>query len=400
MMNKIKNVIVINDFDYVQGGASKVAIETANLLADKGLNVIFFSAVSNNDNSNNKVANVKYISTNQCEALKEKNKLKGMIQGIYNFKAKKELKKILSLYSKDDTVIHIHGWTKALSSSIFSIAFKMEFKVYLTLHDYFTACPNGGYFNYPSNKICNLNPMHFKCICTNCDSRNYMFKLYRILRQFVQNNVVKLNKKIKYVIGISNFSVKILKETLNENVKIKIIHNPIELIESNKNNIKSNKYYTYIGRISKEKGICLLCESLSNYNNTLVIGDGPELEKLKIKYKNINFTGWKDKNEIEKYLTETRILILPSLWYEGAPLVPIEAMNFGVPCIISKYCAAKEYIKNNNGLLYDPYIKGDLEEKIQKMESNIDEYSSNSLVYIENLKKENYVKELISYFEE
>ena len=44
---KIKNIIVINDFDYIQGGASKVAIQTANMLveSDMDLNVFFFSAV-------------------------------------------------------------------------------------------------------------------------------------------------------------------------------------------------------------------------------------------------------------------------------------------------------------------------------------------------------------------
>ena len=28
---KIRNVVIINDFDYIQGGASKVAIQTANI---------------------------------------------------------------------------------------------------------------------------------------------------------------------------------------------------------------------------------------------------------------------------------------------------------------------------------------------------------------------------------
>ena len=32
---KIKNVVIVNDFNYVQGGASKVAIDTAKIL--KGL---------------------------------------------------------------------------------------------------------------------------------------------------------------------------------------------------------------------------------------------------------------------------------------------------------------------------------------------------------------------------
>ena len=41
--------IVVNDFDYVQGGASKVAIENAMLLHRTGESVVFFSGCSKNE---------------------------------------------------------------------------------------------------------------------------------------------------------------------------------------------------------------------------------------------------------------------------------------------------------------------------------------------------------------
>jgi hypothetical protein len=45
---KIQNIIIINDFNYIQGGASKVAIDTANLLANNtDYNIYFFSGNSN-----------------------------------------------------------------------------------------------------------------------------------------------------------------------------------------------------------------------------------------------------------------------------------------------------------------------------------------------------------------
>ena len=88
----IKNIIIINDFDYIQGGASKVAIQTANLLCED-YNIIFFSGDSKETNVLD--SRVKNICTNQGEALKDKNKLRGAINGIYNFRAKKELEKIL-----------------------------------------------------------------------------------------------------------------------------------------------------------------------------------------------------------------------------------------------------------------------------------------------------------------
>ena len=43
---KVENVVIVNDFNYTQGGASKVAIDTARLLSESGLKVYFFSAVN------------------------------------------------------------------------------------------------------------------------------------------------------------------------------------------------------------------------------------------------------------------------------------------------------------------------------------------------------------------
>ena len=85
---KVKTVIIVNDFNYVQGGASKVAIDTARILKEDGLNVIFFSAVNKNEEN---IDGIKYISTNQNEALKEKNKIKGIIKRNIQFQGKKRI---------------------------------------------------------------------------------------------------------------------------------------------------------------------------------------------------------------------------------------------------------------------------------------------------------------------
>ena len=324
-----KTVVIVNDFNFIQGGASKVAIETARILKEEGIKVYFFSAVYKNVDL---IDGVEYISTNQNEALKEKNKLKGAINGIYNFKARNKMKTLLKALDRDTTIIHIHGWTKALSSSIFDIAFKMNFKVVLTLHDYFTACPNGGYFNYKQNKICKLKQLSAMCIKCNCDSRNYGFKIYRIIRQIVQNKVVKLNDRLKNVISISEMSEKILKSTLGENTKIKRIYNPIEF--EKKQNIvtaEENEYYLYVGRISQEKGVDIFCEALTDLKKKgIVVGEGPLKNILKEKYPNINFVGWKDKENIGDYMKKAKALIFPSRWYEGAPLTPLEGFSFRV----------------------------------------------------------------------
>lgn len=351
----LKNVVVINDFDYIQGGASKVAIQTANLLKENNpdLNVYFFSGA--HDSKSTLRSDVISICTNQGESLKSKNKLKGAIDNLYNFKANKQLKELLLTLDRDKTIIHVHGWTKCLSSSVFDVAFKMNFKLVLTLHDYFTAYPNGGYFNYQKNEIWTVKPFSLKYILTNCDSRNYFFHLYRLLRFFIQDKIVRLNDRLTDVITISDFSENILKETLSPSTHIHRVYNPIDL-DPNREIVDytKNDYFLYVGRISKEKGVDVFCEGVTKANKKgVVVGDGPELERLKNEYPNIEFVGWKNSQEVKEYMKKARALVIPSRWYEAAPLTPIEALQYGIPIISSDCNATIDYLKSGkNGCTF------------------------------------------------
>lgn len=354
-MCKAKNIVIVNDFDYIQGGASKVAIDTANLLMENNQNAKVFFFCGAHDDSSTLRKDVIVICTNQGEAMKSKNKITGFTNGLYNRKAKKKLEKLLDTLDPDETIIHVHGWTKSLSSSIFDVAFKKNFKVVLTMHDYFTACPNGGYFNYRKDEKCYLKPMSWNCIKINCDSRSYSFKMYRVLRQFIQNKIVQLPSKLQYAITISDFSEKILKKTICANTKIYRVNNPIDIDENSKRvNYRKNDYYLYVGRVSKEKGTDVFCEAISRGNvRGVVVGDGPELNDLRKKYPKVEFVGWKNGSEVKQYMKGARALVFPSKWYEVAPLTPLEALQYGVPMVVNEKCAAVEYVsKNCNGITF------------------------------------------------
>lgn len=349
-MKKIKNVIIINDFDYIQGGASKVAIDTANSLVEKynEINIYFFSGKSDSSTVlNNKIIKV---STNQDEALKEKNKIKGFFNGLYNIRAERELKKLLKKLNKEETIIHVHGWTKVLSSSIFRVIFKSKFKTVLTAHDYFSACPNGGYYNYKKDCICNLKPLSLRCSLCNCDSRNYIFKMYRLIRQFIQNKIVRINYELNDIITISQFSEEILKKSFRKDINIHRVYNPINNCNEKKIvDYKKNDYFLYVGRVDKEKGVDIFCEALTKTNKKgVVVGDGKELQFLKNKYNNIEFVGWKNQSEVKKYMLKAQCLIFPSKLYETMGMTVIEAQNIGLPVIVNNKTAAAEFVINDS----------------------------------------------------
>lgn len=72
-------------------------------------------------------AGIEVISLDSTDINTEKNRLKAIKMGIYNSKSKKIFKKFLEKFNKDDTIIHLHGWSRAwcISWNISNIGFDL-----------------------------------------------------------------------------------------------------------------------------------------------------------------------------------------------------------------------------------------------------------------------------------
>jgi glycosyltransferase involved in cell wall biosynthesis len=93
----------------------------------------------------------------------------------------------------------------------------------------------------------------------------------------------------------------------------------------------------FVGRLEFHKGLHLLLQALedmSGYELT-VVGDGSEMAHLRSLAvgKNVLFCGF--QSDTSNYYKNADIFVMPSLGPEGLPLVTIEAMSHGLPCVLS-----------------------------------------------------------------
>ena len=281
-------------------------------------------------------------------------------------KSSKMLSQMLDTLDTNNTVIHLHTWTKALSSSIVRVAIKKGFKVVCTLHDYFTVCPNGGFFNYNTRRPCLIKPLTIKCIMTNCDSRNYTQKLWRICRQFVQNLVGLIPSGINDYILVSEFSGNILRPFLPQDANFHFVPNPVDVIKSMPVEVTRNSSYMAIGRLSREKGMSLFARAakIGGYRGVFV-GDGECRPEIKSINPDAEIVGWISQSEVNEHLEKARTLVLPSLLYETQGLVVLEAAALGVPAIVPDNCAARDLVKDGVTGLW--FRSGDVEDLVKKM---------------------------------
>lgn len=364
-------IIILSDYAFINGGNAQVALNTAVALAKKNYSVTLFAGVGPVADFLKNISNLKIICLNQHDILSDPNRMRAIMNGLWNFKARREFKILLKNFDTKDTIIHIHSCSKVLSSSCIQIANKMGFKMLYHLHDYGIACPNMGFYNYRQQKICKLSPLGMKCIMTNCDSRHYIHKVWRIVRQWIQKNIGGMPKNLNYIY-ISYFSYNILKPFLNENNKAYYVSNPINIEKKDRIEVEKNKEFVFIGRLAPEKNPILLAKVAKAMKLPVTfIGSGPCENEIKNIYSSAKITGWIDKNEIEKILKKARCLVFPSNWYECQPLVILECLAKGIPCISSQNCASNEsIIDNETGLLFENNNFDDLKTKIEKYNNN------------------------------
>lgn len=364
----IKNIIYIHDQVYISGGAAKIAIQAAISLKEMGYRVIYFSALGPADEALKK-SDVEIITIGGNH-IGQTKKPTALINAIWNKNANRKLMSLLSRLNPEETVVHIHGWTKVLSASIFDACRKRGVRTLVTMHDYFTVCGNGGLYNYKTGSICKLKPLSAKCLLCNCDKKNYVNKIYRNIRQIITRRA--LMKCRPDVIYISNYSRRILEQYVDFSNKTYLVENHVDIFSEKKINAVENECFLFIGRISDEKGPDIFCEAISKTGSKgIVIGEGPMRVNLEKKYPNIVFTGWLSASEMDNYLLKARCLIITSKLHETMGLTVIEALGRGIPCIVSRKCAASEYIDDDKtGLVYNIEDIDDLINKINKIKND------------------------------
>ena len=296
------NIIVINDHGSVTGGAAQVAIDSLNALADAGYNVTFISSVGPVDATIDQ-NRVKVHNFGFYDLVGNPSKLSASLYGLWEPRCSEKLDKILSEYDSAKTIIHLHTWSKSLSSSIVRTIVKRGFKIVCTLHDYFSICPNGGLYDFQHQQQCNLIPMSFSCISNNCDSRSYLQKLWRVGRQCIQKYYGLMPDGITNFITVSDYSETILRKFLPNNAIYYRVSNPINVEKAPPAMPNGNSAFSFIGRLSPEKGAVVFAKAAKRSGvSARFIGSGKEHAGILSINPDSEMLGWQAHNEVIKMI--------------------------------------------------------------------------------------------------
>jgi len=361
---------VVNDTAHVNGGAAKVAIASSIGLAKIGWDVFFLAAAGPVDPELSQCPGLEVTCTNQFEILDDPNRVRAMSQGLWNLPAQAAMSSLLEKLDRNNTVVHVHMWAKALSSSVIRAAVEREFRVVLTLHDYLYACPTGTLFNHRAGAICELEPMSFKCLSTNCDARNFVHKMWRTTRHTIEHSAGEFSRGLTSFVALGQYSFDTLARYLPPEADVHFVPNFVDMDRPEPAPVATNQGFAFSGRLVPEKGAALAATAAKLADVPITfIGEGRDRSLVSQIYPSARILGWLSQPEAVRELRAARALVFPSLWLEVQPLVILEAAANGIPVIVPDSSAARDLVEDQvTGLWFRTGDPNDLAAKLKSLE--------------------------------
>jgi glycosyltransferase involved in cell wall biosynthesis len=323
---------------------------------------------------------------------KKLNASKGFLSGIHalknsiiSFEAVRNLEKLLDDHKIDFAHFHlIHHW---LTPAIIHSLKKRSIPVIWSLHDYKIICPEGGL--YSNGKVCEkcISGSFLNCMINRCKKKSILASTLATLDAYVYKLSGYYNYVHAYLCPSQFLLNKFLSAGFNESkMKLTNLCFDISLIDEHirrENTLETDKskekFILYFGRIEEIKGIRTLIKAIDGTPiHIKLAGTGPLLEELKAYVKdrnihNIEFLGFKQKEDLFKLTRESLFVVCPSECYDIFPFSVIEAFLLSKPVIGSNIGGIPEMvIDGQTGYLHEPGNENELREKMLWLWNNPD----------------------------
>jgi len=365
------HIAMANNYYYIRGGAERVLFEEKKILEEHGHQVPVFSQ-THPQNEFSEFSDY-YCPFKDWRNISRFQKVPMALNLMYDRRTARGFNRFLE--ATESNIVHAHNIYGGLTTSILDIAKRRGVPVVMTLHDYKLICPSYAMLN--RGIVCEgcRNGRFIHCLLNTCHKESLMASGVYCMESYLNKWLHKYDT-IRYFICPSMFSLRKHAEHGIPQDRLLNIRNFINLATFEPQ-YEDGKYALFVGRLSKEKGILTLLTAVEHLDVPVrIVGDGPlkaEYEGFVAEHRlnHVTFEGYKSGNDLKQLYENAAFLVIPSEWYENAPMTILEAYAFGKPVIGSHIGGIPEMIDDEKtGMLFEMGDAGRLAECIGNLWSN------------------------------
>lgn len=300
-------------------------------------------------------------------------KIKAFLFAFYNPKAARELSDILDDFKPD--VVQVQNIYPFISTSIFKPLKERHIPVVMRCPNYRLFCPNGLCLDN-NGKICEKcfgNGHEIWCVLKNCENSKIKSLGYALRGWFARKTKHILNGVDTFIVQSDFQKQKFVSQGIPAH-KIAIVPGIAPDIEINDAK-EIGEWVSFVGRVSAEKGIDeFILAAKKNPKIPFKVAGNIDASYC-VPHNlppNLEFVGFIKGKELNDFYLKSRIIVVPSKWYEGFPNVIVRGMLLGRPIITTDIGAMQSIIDNKkNGILVPPANSNALADAINELYNDI-----------------------------
>jgi glycosyltransferase involved in cell wall biosynthesis len=326
-------LLSINNYYYLRGGSEAVYFEHNRLFEHAGWEVVPFSM----QNARNQPSewSEHFIDQTDGDGHSPLAKLSRAVSAIYSTEAARRIRGLLALTRPN--VAHAHNIYHHLSPSVLVELHRQAIPVVLTLHDLKLICP--AYKMHTQGAVCERcrggalrNVIKNRCI-KNSTAMSALVWLESTVHKALD---LYMSTVTRFVVP-SRFFLQKFAEWGVDTSRFVHIPNSVD-VEAMTAEGTPGDAFVYLGRLVPEKGVATLIRAAAQARVRLrIIGTGSEEQALRQLAAelggDVEFTGYLTGSALRAAISSARAVVIPSEWYENAPISVMEASALGRPVI-------------------------------------------------------------------
>jgi glycosyltransferase involved in cell wall biosynthesis len=327
-------LLSINNYYYRRGGSEAVFFEHNRLFEEAGWEVVPFSMQTPINEASAWSAHF-VDDTDGGGRHSPLDKIKRAATAIYSLEAARRIRSLLALIRPQ--IAHAHNIYHHLSPSVLVELHRHGVPVVLTLHDLKLVCP--AYKMHTQGAICEgcrggalRNVVRHRCI-KNSTAMSALVWLESTIHKALD---LYMRNVTRFVVPSRFFLAKFAEWGVDTS---RFVHVPNSIdVEALEAGGEPGDAFVYLGRLVPEKGVATLIRAAAKARVHLrIIGTGSEemaLRRLAHELGGyVEFTGYLSGPELRAAICSARAVVIPSEWYENAPLSVMEASALARPVI-------------------------------------------------------------------
>jgi glycosyltransferase involved in cell wall biosynthesis len=254
-------------------------------------------------------------------------------------------------------VVHVHNTFPAASPSVYTARAVDGIPVVQTVHNYRFVCPSATAFRdgHPCTD-CLGRALPLPAVVHACVRGSRSQSAVAAMTLAVHRAKGTFRDRIALYLALTSFQRDLLVTGGYPAGRIRVVPNFVEPDPGEGRGTRAG--ILYVGRLSIEKGVLPLLEAAALEPGLVrVVGDGPLTSSVELAAAagHVAYAGELAQPAVYSEMRRALAVVLPSIWFEGFPVVVGEAYATGTPIIASRIGSLAELIEEGvTGWLVEP----------------------------------------------